>query len=373
MTQSTPIQNEEPQTNPNEPQTWQPKKKSPLKKLLVLGLLLSGVMGILYAYQLPPFSPNYIETNNAYIRGKATVISPKVGGYVKEILVQDYEWVEAGQPLVQIETEQYEMKVAQASAGVLAQETALQKIKQAQTSAVANIAVMDANISSAQATLANAQAQFGRMAELIKIDAVSRQAYDDAQTNVKKAQSALAQAIAQKKASEQQAIDVKVNEKSNLVAIDNAKAGLELAKLDLEQTLIKSPISGQLGEITAKTGQLVAVGTNLMTVVPPDYWLIANVKETEIAQIGIGSLAHIEMDALGGKTILTGKVTQIAPATGSEFSTAKTDPSTGNFIKIAQRIPVKIEFDPNQSAVKNVSMGMSAVVKIDKVNEVAVK
>lgn len=277
------------ETTPAQPQNeqWQPKKKSTGKRLLVLALLLSGVAGILYAYQLPPFSPNYVETNNAYVRGKATQVSPKVAGYVKEILVQDYQWVEQGQPLVQIETDPFEMK--------------------------------------------------------------------------------LAQAIAQKENAQQEIANVGVNEQSNLVAIDSAKAGLALAELELSYTQIHAPISGRLGEINVKQGQLVSVGANLMTVVPNDHWLIANVKETEIAQIGIGQPARIEVDALGGRQVLTGKVVQIAPATGSEFSSNKTDPSSGNFIKIAQRIPVKIAFDPKQEALKNISMGMSATVQIDKV------
>lgn len=277
------------ETTPAQPQNeqWQPKKKSTGKRLLVLALLLSGVAGILYAYQLSPFSPNYVETNNAYVRGKATQVSPKVAGYVKEILVQDYQWVEQGQPLVQIETDPFEMK--------------------------------------------------------------------------------LAQAIAQKENAQQEIANVGVNEQSNLVAIDSAKAGLALAELELSYTQIHAPISGRLGEINVKQGQLVSVGANLMTVVPNDHWLIANVKETEIAQIGIGQPARIEVDALGGRQVLTGKVVQIAPATGSEFSSNKTDPSSGNFIKIAQRIPVKIAFDPKQEALKNISMGMSATVQIDKV------
>lgn len=353
--------------NPTDTQTtWQPKKKTPIKRFLTLFLLIAGVLGVLYAYQLPPFSPNYIQTNNAYVRGKATQVSPKVAGYVKQILVQDYDIVEKGQPLVQIETDQYDMKVAQAQAGVLAQQTMLGKIKQAQNSASANIAVMDANILSAQASLENARVAYARMRELIKIDAVSKQAYDDAKTNVKKAEAALATALAQKKNAEQEVMNVGVNEKSNLVAIQNAKAGLALAELERSQTLIKSPISGRLGEILVKEGQLVAVGTNLMSVVPSDLWIIANVKETDIANIAIGQPAKITVDALGGKQFLTGKVAQIAPATGSEFSVNKTDPSTGNFIKIAQRIPVKIIFD-NKQAIDKLNMGMSAVVKIDKI------
>lgn len=344
---------------------WQPKKKSPIKRFLVLALLITGVMGILYAYRLPPFTPDYVETNNAYIRGKATQISPKVAGYVRQIMVQDYEWVEKGQPLVQIETDQYEMKVAQAKAGVLTQETALQKIKQAQNSAIANVVVMDANILSAQAGLENAKDQHSRMKGLVKIDGVSRQEYNNAATNVKKAEAALAQAIAQKKNAEQEITNVAVNEKSNLVAIDNAKAGLELAELELSQTLITAPISGRLSEILVKEGQLVSIGSNLMSIVPSDLWIIANVKETDIAHIAIGQPARIRVDALGEKQ-LTGKVVQIAPATGSEFSANKSDPSTGNFIKVVQRIPVKIAFDKNQENMKALSMGMSATVEIER-------
>lgn len=357
-------------TSSNDKQdTWQPKKKSPTKRLLALGLLVAGVLGILYAYQLPPFSPNYVETNNAYVRGKPVVISPKVAGYVKEIMVQDYEWVEKDQSLVQIETDQYEMKLAQAQAGVLSQQSSLGKIKQAQNSATANVAVMNANIESAKVNLANVKAQHARLAELVKIDAVSRQDFENSLANVQKAEIAVAQALAQKHNAEQEIANVRINAESNNIAIENAKAGLALAELELSQTLIKAPVSGRLGEIGVKQGQLVSVGTNLMSVVPPEHWLIANIKETEIGQIAIGQPAKITVDALGGKQVLTGKVVQIAPATGSEFSASKTDPSTGNFIKVAQRVPVKIAFDDNQENVKNISIGMSAVVKIDKVKK----
>ncbi|WFF38655.1 HlyD family secretion protein [Moraxella nasibovis] len=349
-------------------QTWQPKKKSPAKRLLVLALLIAGVIGILYAYQLPPFSPSYIETNNAYVRGKPTQVSPKVAGYVRQIMVQDYQFVEKGQPLVQIETDQYEMRLAQAKAGVLSQQATLGKIKQAQNSAAANVAVMDANIESAKVNLANAKAQHARLAELVKMDAVSRQDFENSLANVQKAEIAVLQAQAQKKNAEQEIANVVVNEKSNLVAIDNAKAGLELAELELSQTLIKAPISGRLNEILVKEGQLVAVGANLMSIVPSDLWIVANVKETEISQIAIGQPATITVDALGSKQVLTGKVVQIAPATGSEFSVNKTDPSTGNFIKVAQRVPVKIAFD-NPTDASQIQMGMSAVVRIDKVKE----
>lgn len=353
----------------HQPEQWQPKKKSPAKRVMILALLMAGVLGILYAYQLPPFSPNYIETNNAYVRGKPVVVSPKVAGYVKEIMVQDYEWVEKDTPLVQIETDQYEMKLAQAQAGVLSQQASLGKIKQAQNSAHANVAVMNANIESAKVSLANAKAQHARMAELVKIDAVSHQEYDNSVTNVQKAEIAVAQAIAQKQNAEQEIANVKINAESNTIAIENAKAGLALAELELSQTLIKAPVNGRLGEIGVKQGQLVSVGTNLMSVVPPEHWLIANIKETEIGHIVIGQPAQITVDALGGKQVLTGKVVQIAPATGSEFSTAKTDPSTGNFIKIAQRVPVKITFDENQPNVKEISIGMSAVVRIKKASK----
>lgn len=145
--------------------------------------------------------------------------------------------------------------------------------------------------------------------------------------------------------------------------IANAQALLDLAKQDLGHTVIYAPASGKLGEVSVKQGQLVSAGTQLMSVVPPERWIIANIKETDMANVKIGQSASVSIDALGGKAF-SGKVAEISPATASEFSLIKADSGTGNFVKIAQRIAVKIVFDAGQQDLERLAPGMSAEVNI---------
>ncbi|QIM67325.1 hypothetical protein A4G16_08055 [Mannheimia granulomatis] len=359
ITEKTDINNENAQ-----PEQWQPKKASPLKSALVLLLIIGGVLGMLYAWKLSPFQTSWVETNNAYVRGKTTLISSKVGGYVQEVLVADYQTVEAGQVLARLEQTTYLAQVEQAKANLVTQQANLAKISQSREATKATVNVHRAAIESAEAGLRNAQIEFKRQAELIKTNATSKQQYDNAQATLKKAQAALSQAKAQKDVAEQEVINVAANEKIALAAVENAKAGLLIAQDNLTHTEIKAPVSGKLGEIGIKQGQLLSVGSNIAYLVPPETWVVANLKETEMKNIRIGQTARVKVDALGGAP-LEGKVIEISPATGSEFSLNKTDNSTGNFVKIPQRVPVKIEISPNQENAARLLSGMSVIVEID--------
>lgn len=347
-----------------ESEQWQPKKASPLKSLLVLLLIAGGVLGILYAWKLPPFQTSWVETNNAYVRGKTTLISSKVGGYVQEVLVADYQTVEAGQLLARLEQTTYLAQVEQAKANLATQQANLAKISQSREATKATVNVHRAAIESAEAGLHNAQIEFRRQAELIKTNATSKQQYDNAQANLKKAQAALSQAKAQKEVAEQEVINVAANEKIAMAAVENAQAGLIIAQDNLAHTEIKAPVSGKLGEIGVKQGQLLNVGSNIAYLVPPDTWVVANLKETEVENVRVGQTANVQVDAFEG-VVLKGRVVEISPATGSEFSLNKTDNSTGNFVKIPQRVPVKIEIEPNQENAERLLSGMSVIVAID--------
>ncbi|MFA9500201.1 HlyD family secretion protein [Mannheimia sp. E30BD] len=343
---------------------WKPKKASPFKSILVLILILAGVLGILYAWKLPPFQTSTVETNNAYIRGKTMLLSSKVGGYVKEVLVSDYQRVEAGQVIARIDAVTHLAQLEQAKANLATQEANLSKIKQSREATRASVNVMQAAIESAEAAVYNAQLEFKRQAQLIKTNSTSKQQYDTASANLKKAQAALSQAKAQKQVAEQDVINVGANEKAALAAVENAKAGVILAEDNLAHTEIRAPVAGKLGEIVVKQGQLLSAGGNLVYLVPPQMWVIANLKETEMENIRLGQTATIKVDALN-KAELQGKVIEVSPATGSEFSLNKTDNSTGNFVKIPQRVPVKIEIDQSQENVKRLLAGMSVVVAIE--------
>ncbi|HGO5855712.1 TPA: HlyD family secretion protein [Mannheimia haemolytica] len=362
---STELAQPETQAEPkSESEQWQPKKASPLKSLFALLLIAGGVLGILYAWKLPPFQTSIVETNNAYVKAKTTLVSAKVGGYVQEVLVADYQTVAAGQTLARIEQTTYLAQVEQAKANLATQQANLTKISQSRQATRATVNVHQANIESAEASLYNAQIELKRQSELLKSNATSRQQYDNAVVNSKKAQAALNQAKAQRQVAEQEVINVSANEKIAQAAVENAEAALAIAEDNLAHTEIKVPVSGKLSEIGVKQGQLLSVGSQIAYLVPPETWIIANLKETEMQSIRIGQTASVKVDALSG-TAFSGKVVEIAPATGSEFSLNKTDNSTGNFVKIAQRVPVKIQLDPNQQNAEKILAGMSVLVGIE--------
>lgn len=343
---------------------WQPVRRGLASNIFIVAAILCGVLLALYVWDLPPFKNGTVSTNNAYVRGKPTLISPKINGYIEKVLIQDFAQVEQGQPLVQIERDTYQAKWEQAQANLIMQQAALDKIEQTRQSALATVQVRDAAINSAQATLQNAQLEMKRQQELLRSNATSRQNYDNAQAALLQAQANFAQAKAQKTVAEQDVINVKANASSAKAAVENAKATLDLAQQDLDNTLIKAPVSGKLGEVGTRQGQYVSAGSALVYIVPAEHWVIANLKEGDTENIKVGQPVKIKVDALGGQS-LDGKVSDISPATGSEFSLSKTDTSTGNFVKVAQRIAVKITIDPQQKNYERLEPGMSVEVAID--------
>ena len=149
--------------------------------------------------------------------------------------------------------------------------------------------------------------------------------------------------------------------------MEGAKAQLHLAEIDLANTVIRAPGDGQLSEIGVRNGAYVTAGTQLMFIVPRDIWVIANFKEAQTHNIRPGQRASFKVDALGGAR-LTGRVENLSPAAGSEFSVLRPDNATGNFVKVAQRIAVRIRVDPGQDLVRRLRPGMSVEARIDTGN-----
>ena len=143
-----------------------------------------------------------------------------------------------------------------------------------------------------------------------------------------------------------------------------AEALLRQAQINLDNTVVHAPSDGQVSEVSVRKGQYVAAGTQLMYVVPPTYWVVANYKETQTARVQIGQVVSFSVDALGGLR-LKGHVLEIAPATGSEFSVLKADNATGNFTKVVQRLPIKIAIDEGQADAARLRPGMSVIVRLD--------
>jgi multidrug resistance efflux pump len=335
-----------------------------LSALLFGGLALVGVLIVLYAWQLPPFSSKIETTENALVRGQVTIISPQTSGYVYDVAVQDFQFVKAGDLLVRIDDRTYQQQLDQAVAQVQVQNAALDNNIQQQRSAEATIALRQAAIADAQAQADKSAADLRRNQALITDGSVSRSQLDVTRAANAQAVAAVTQAKANLEIARQDLRTVVVNRGSLQASVANAQAAVQLARINLSNTRVTAPRDGQLGQIGVRLGAYVSAGTQLMALVPDTLWVIANLKETQMNHVRVGQPVTFTVDALDHQK-LRGHVQRIAPATGAEFSLLQADNATGNFVKIAQRVPVRITVDADQPAAQRLRPGLSVVVSID--------
>ena len=348
---------------PPAPAPIEPKKRV-LWTVILAAVAILGVLLVLYAWKLPPFTSGLQRTDNAYVRGQVTIISPQVAGYVTEVAVQDYQTVQQGAPLVQIDDRIYRQRLEQAEAALHSAQAALANSAQTQTSARGSVAQTRASIAGAQAALAKAQADADRVRTLRAGGWVAQAQVDVAQAALRSAQAQVASAQAQEGIAETGVTTAVVGRGTLEAAVENAQAAVRLAQIDLDNTRIVAPRAGQLGEVAVRQGQYVTAGTQLTSIVPDRVWVVANMKETLMRNVRVGQPVELSIDALGHESI-RGHVERISPATGSEFSVIRPDNATGNFTKVAQRIPVRVSIDPNQPLASRLSPGMSVVARID--------
>ncbi|MGP5118494.1 HlyD family secretion protein [Psychrobacter alimentarius] len=358
----------EPPMPPKEPipdsAGWSPKKKSYLNLGLLVLLIIIGVTLILYAWKLPPFTPTIQQTNNAFVKGQTTIISPQVSGYVTEVAVQDFATVKEGDLLIKIDDRTFQQQLDQAQADTEVALTNRSSNTQDTQSSQAQIEAREADLYSAKINVESAREDVNRYQGLDAIGAVSKAEVAHIKAQLAQAQASVQQAEANLQAARQNR-DKTSGSRSSLDAnIKSAEAGVKQAQINLDNTIITAPESGQLSQVSVKEGQYVSAGTQLMYIVPEGVWIIANFKETQVANMAIGEPATVRVDALGG-TEFTGHVSNISPATGSEFSAGAANPATGNYIKIAQRIPVRIDLDKGQTELARLRPGMSVSVDID--------
>ncbi|WP_319636950.1 HlyD family secretion protein [Janthinobacterium aquaticum] len=325
---------------------------------------LVGVLIVLYAWRLPPFTSPVVTTENATVRGQVTIIGTQLSGYVTEVHVQDFVDVKAGQLLVRIDDRIYQQRLEQAQAQLAAQEAALSNWAQQHATSQANTAVSAAALANAEAQARKAAADLARVEQLVADGSLSQREYDQSRATQAQMAAALAQARANVDIAHQSVRSVVVSKQSLEAAVDSARAALKAAKIDLDNTRIVAPEDGQLGQVTVRQGAFVNSGAQLMALVPRQIWIIANYKETQMNGVQEGQSATFRVDALDGAE-LTGQVERISPATGSEFSILPADNATGNYLKIAQRIPVRIRIDPGQANARRLAPGMSVEVSID--------
>ncbi len=333
------------------------------KKMVGLVLCLGAVAVVAggwgYAYS------GETSTDNAYVRGDVTSLAPKVLGYVTVVEVQDNQPVRAGDVLFRIDDRDYRARLAQAVANVDAAQARITNvdaevqlqhalIRQAEAQRLASVAEMNL-----------ARKASDRRRELIRTNAVSQAQVDESDAALSKAEAAVAAAVATIEAQKQRIAVLASQREAAVAAVAQAEAARDLAQIDLDNTVVHAPVDGVIGNRQVRIGRLVAPGASLLDIVPVrDVWVVANFKETQVEHIRPGQRVRIIVDGYR-HTTLDGVVDSFAPGSGSAFSMLPTDNATGNFVRVVQRVPVKIRFTNNPFPGRLVP-GLSARVDINR-------
>jgi membrane fusion protein (multidrug efflux system) len=360
-----------------------PRKAQARKRLFgMLGLAVVGA-AILYGLYWFLVASHYVATDDGYVGADVASVTPLVSGAVKAVHVADTQSVKAGDVLVEIDPADAALAVARADAeyqralravrGDLATQDALSAQVNARG---ADISHAKAQVESARAEAAKAKLDLDRRQALAASGAVSAEevttakaAYANANANLAGAEAAAAQAAATQKAAEgslaAQAVMTQGPIDSN-PQVAAARAALNTAKLDLERTTLRAPVDGVVARRQVQVGQRVQTGTPLMTIVPTSQvYVDANFKEGQLKKVGIGQPVTMESDLYGGGVKFHGKVVGLSGGTGSAFALIPAQNATGNWIKVVQRLPVRIQLDPQELADHPLRVGLSMKAKID--------
>ena len=249
-----------------------PSRRGQIVSTIAFSLVaLIGVLIVLYAWRLPPFTSAIVSTENALVRGQVTLIGTQLSGYVVDVKVQDFQQVKQGDLLVQIDDRIYQQRYEQAQAQLAAQKAALANWDQSRKTAASGVLLNQATLANAQAQAAKSLADLGRVNSLAADGSLSLREQDASKAAQAQTAAAVAQARANLDIAKQQVQSVTVNKLSLEAAVANAEAALKAAKVDLDNTRITAPEDGQLGQVTVRKGAYVNTGANLMGLVPVSY------------------------------------------------------------------------------------------------------
>lgn len=316
-------------------------RKKAIPNFFILIILVAGIAWVCGRF-LRISSDEY--TDNAQVKQHLTPVNTRVQGFIKKIYFEEYQKVKKGDTLVVIEDIEYRLKVAQAEAdyhnALVGKNAMYTTINTTQN----NILVTDAAIDEQRIRLENAETDYKRYQELVKEEAVTPQQFDRVRTDYAATKARYEQLIRQKQSTSLVKQEQTQRLEQNEAAIKLAEAALELAKLNLSYTVILATTDGVTGRKEIHEGELVQQGQTLVTLVDgTEKWVIANYKETQTTNMYIGQKVKINVDAIPGVRF-EGKISSISDATGSAYSIIPQDNSAGNFVKVEQRIPIRIEF-----------------------------
>lgn len=356
-----------------------PNKRAKIINYLVLILVLIGLFWVVKAY----FNiGNDRYTNASQVESFINPINTRVSAYIKEIRFIEHQYVKKGDTLMILDDREIQTQLGQAEAAymsALASKNAVSNSVKTATNnvntATSNAQSAKANIEATKARLWNAEQNYKRYENLLKDEAVTRQQFDQIKSDYEAQKAQLEAQILQYQAvvNAKTTSELSVNEVQSRLGMNDAEIkrtenALEMAKLNLSYTVITAPHDGIMGRRTVNIGQLLNPSQQVATIVDiNNLWITANYREKQMENVTIGGLAKIKVDALGGKEF-EGKITAISGATGARYSAVPVDNSTGNFVKVQQRIPVRIEFTENNKPedLKLLRAGMNVEVTLKK-------
>ena len=337
-------------------QTSSNNKSQQRKKGLSIFILLLLLIAIGSAAYWFFFIKGFEETEDAYVSGNQVMVSAQVAGNISKINVDNMDPVQAGDVLLELDDTNAKLSFEQAKSNLA---NAVRQISQLNYTVKQLKSAVRAN----EITLAQAQGNLNRRVQLVKDGAIDKESFQHAKEAVELAKANLTTSQNQLGANQALLLDGPLSEQPQ---IQSAVSNLKQAWLNLERTKIRSPIKGYVARRNAQVGQAVSVGGALMAVVTTDQmWLDANFKETQLTHMRIGQPVEIHFDLYGKDKTFNGKVVGIEMGTGSAFSLLPTQNATGNWIKVVQRVPVRIQLDPQQLAENPLRIGLSATVKVN--------
>jgi membrane fusion protein (multidrug efflux system) len=349
--------------NVTESKVVERKEKKGFKPIYVI-LPVVLIVGGYFGFQKVQHAINYESTDNAQIQSNAVPVLSRVAGYIDSVAVSDYAEVKAGQLVVKLDDRELQLAVSQAQADLLQAQADLATARASLSTVGSTENVAAANAAVLQTRLQKAQQDLRRDEALFADGAITQKQLDDSRSNVETARRQLIAGNQQTTQASTQTGTANAQIQRAQATIETRKAALEKAKLQLTYANIFAPASGRIGKTSLQPGQFIQPGQPLFTIVNNEqFWLVANFKETQLRNLKVNQPVEITIDGYPDRKI-TGKITSFSEATGAATSLLPPDNASGNYIKVTQRVPVKIDFD-NPAQFKDIlKAGLSANVDV---------
>lgn len=328
--------------------------------IIAVALAVWGIISLIDLYK-------YEETNDAQVQEYINPITSRVSGFITSIRYEENQDVKKGDTLLIIDNSEYQLQQQEAEAALLNARAQIQALQSNVATSTQSAAASQAQIAAAKARLWKQQQDYDRYQRLFAVESATQQQLENVKTALDVAKSDYQSALDNYLTSLSRVNDTKAQKAVLEAEIKRRQAMLNRNLLDVSYTVIRAPYNGKMGRRTIQQGQQIQVGQTLAFIVDQDAgkWVIANFKETQVRNMHVGEAAEIEADAFPGKKF-NGTIISVSPATGSSFSLLPPDNSTGNFVKIVQRIPIRIRLTDNKENISGLRAGMNTNVAIRK-------